>query len=114
ELTFGTMSTNKVRSQYSGATRSSSPTNSIVSSATSRPKRQLDLFHGDDHLDGPCHRSPCMRANSYCRLFARSASFLGVARQSDRVRSDSELSARILGPPAHTRRSGGDTEEQRM
>ncbi|MED6156386.1 hypothetical protein PIB30_013877 [Stylosanthes scabra] len=38
-------------------TRSSSLTNSTVSSATSRPKRHCDLPNEDDHFDGPCPRS---------------------------------------------------------
>ncbi|MED6225516.1 hypothetical protein PIB30_094443, partial [Stylosanthes scabra] len=37
--------------------RSSSLTDSTVSSATSRPKRHCDLPHEDDHSDGPPPRS---------------------------------------------------------
>ncbi|MED6123374.1 hypothetical protein PIB30_048549 [Stylosanthes scabra] len=59
------MSTRRVRSKCSRATHSSSPTDSTISSATSRPKRQHDLPHGDHHFDGPRPRSLCMRANSY-------------------------------------------------
>ncbi|MED6175861.1 hypothetical protein PIB30_082271 [Stylosanthes scabra] len=38
-------------------TRSSSLTDSTVSSATSRPKRHCDLPHEEDHSDGPPPRS---------------------------------------------------------
>ncbi|MED6134772.1 hypothetical protein PIB30_040038 [Stylosanthes scabra] len=72
-------------------TRSSSLTDSAVSSATSRPKRHCDLPHEDGHSDGPCPRSPCMRATVYLHLFARGASSQGVVRQTDRVRSVPEL-----------------------
>ncbi|MED6134418.1 hypothetical protein PIB30_036838 [Stylosanthes scabra] len=45
-------------SRISWVTRSSSLTDSVVSSATPRPKRHCDLPHEDDHSDGPCPRSP--------------------------------------------------------
>ncbi|MED6146741.1 hypothetical protein PIB30_037558 [Stylosanthes scabra] len=67
------------------ATCSSSPTDSTVSSATSRPKRQRDHTHEDEHSDGARPRSPCMRATAYRRLFARGASSQGVVCQTDRV-----------------------------
>ncbi|MED6185840.1 hypothetical protein PIB30_060856 [Stylosanthes scabra] len=57
-------------SRISRATRSSFPTNSTVSSATSRPKRHCDLPHEDDRSNDPCPRSPCMRATTYLHLFA--------------------------------------------
>ncbi|MED6176965.1 hypothetical protein PIB30_093269 [Stylosanthes scabra] len=63
-------------------TRSSSLTDSTVSSATSRPKRHCDLPHEDDHSDGPPPRS-----------------------RTDRVRSVPELPVRIPGSASHTLRS---------
>ncbi|MED6170477.1 hypothetical protein PIB30_031357 [Stylosanthes scabra] len=86
-------------------TRSSSLTDSTVFSATSRPKRHCDLPHEDDHSDGPCPRSPCMRATAYLHLFARGASSQGVVRQTDRVRSVPELPVLIHGSESHTLRS---------
>ncbi|MED6157928.1 hypothetical protein PIB30_027980 [Stylosanthes scabra] len=76
-------------------TRSSSLTDSTVSSATSRPKGHCDLPHEDDHSDGPPPRS----------RFARGASSQGVVRQTDRVRSVPELPVRIHGSASHTLRS---------
>ncbi|MED6147486.1 hypothetical protein PIB30_044457 [Stylosanthes scabra] len=52
------MSTRRERSRIPWATRSSSPTDSTISSATSRPKRQRDHPHGDGYSDGPCPRTP--------------------------------------------------------
>ncbi|MED6140566.1 hypothetical protein PIB30_094441, partial [Stylosanthes scabra] len=52
-------------SRISRATRSSFPTDSTVSSATSRPKRLCELPHEDDRSDGPRPRSPCMIATAY-------------------------------------------------
>ncbi|MED6196895.1 hypothetical protein PIB30_051653 [Stylosanthes scabra] len=63
------MSTRRERSRIPRATRSSSPTNSTISSATSRSKRQRDHPHADGYSDDPCPRTPCMRATSYRRLF---------------------------------------------
>ncbi|MED6173873.1 hypothetical protein PIB30_063767 [Stylosanthes scabra] len=73
------------------ATRSSSPTNSTISSATSRSKRHCDLPHEDDYSNDPRPRSPCMRATAYLHLFAHGASSQGVVRQTDQVRSVPEL-----------------------
>ncbi|MED6182699.1 hypothetical protein PIB30_031120 [Stylosanthes scabra] len=92
-------------SRISWATCSSSPINSTVSSATSRPKRQRDLPHGDDHSDGTRPRSSCMRATAHRRLFAHSASSQGIAHQTDRVLSIPELPIRIHGSPSHMLRS---------
>ncbi|MED6155774.1 hypothetical protein PIB30_008359 [Stylosanthes scabra] len=90
------MSTKKGGSRIPWATRSSSPTDSTISSATSRPKRQRDLPHEDDRSDHPCSRSSCMRATTYRRLFAHDASSQGVVRQTDRE---------IHGSASHTLRS---------
>ncbi|MED6184108.1 hypothetical protein PIB30_044236 [Stylosanthes scabra] len=51
------MSTRRERSRIPRATRSSSPTDSTVSSATSIPKRHCDLPYEDDNSDGPPPRS---------------------------------------------------------
>ncbi|MED6186694.1 hypothetical protein PIB30_069221 [Stylosanthes scabra] len=67
--------------------RSSSLTDSTVSSATSQPKRHCDLPHEDDHSDGPPPRSR------------------GVVRQTDRVRSVLELPVRIHGSASHMLKS---------
>ncbi|MED6108330.1 hypothetical protein PIB30_022920 [Stylosanthes scabra] len=59
------MSTRRERSRIPRATHLSSPTDSTISSATSRPKRQRDHPHGDGYSDGPCPRTLCMRATAY-------------------------------------------------
>ncbi|MED6195948.1 hypothetical protein PIB30_042616 [Stylosanthes scabra] len=92
-------------------TRSSSLTDSTVSSATPRPKRHCDLPHEDDHSDGSRPRSSCMRATAYLHLFARGASSQEVVRQTDRVRSVPELPVLIHGSASHTLRSFVSTSE---
>ncbi|MED6159934.1 hypothetical protein PIB30_046894 [Stylosanthes scabra] len=92
-------------------TRSSSLTDSTVSSATSRPKRHCDLPHEDNHSDGPCPRSPCMRATAYLHLFARGASSQGVVHQTDRVLHVPVLPVRTHGSPSRMLRSGGTKED---
>ncbi|MED6146712.1 hypothetical protein PIB30_037044 [Stylosanthes scabra] len=47
------MTTRRRESRISRATHSSSPTDSTISSTTSRPKRQRDVPHRDDHSDRP-------------------------------------------------------------
>ncbi|MED6151708.1 hypothetical protein PIB30_084974 [Stylosanthes scabra] len=84
------MSTRRGASSIPWATHSSSPTNSIVSSATSQPTRQRDLPHGDNNSVGPRPRS-----------------------QTDRVRSETELPKRIYGSSSRMAR-GYDTNEDKL
>ncbi|MED6226357.1 hypothetical protein PIB30_102911 [Stylosanthes scabra] len=105
------MSTRRERSRIPRATRSSSPTDSTISSATSRPKRQRDHPHGDGYSDGPCPRTPCMRATAYHRLFAHGASSQGVVYQIDRVLPVPVLPVRTHGSPSRMLRSGGTKED---
>ncbi|MED6193260.1 hypothetical protein PIB30_017651 [Stylosanthes scabra] len=105
------MSSERGGSRIPRATCSSSPTDSIVSSATSRPKRQRDHTHEDEHSDGPRPRSSCMRATTYRHLFARGASSQGVVRQTDRVLPAPVLPVRTRGSPSCMLRSGGTMED---
>ncbi|MED6171648.1 hypothetical protein PIB30_042682 [Stylosanthes scabra] len=105
------MSTRRERSRIPRATRSSSPTNSTISSATSRSKRQRDHPHADGYSDDPCPRTPCMRATSYRLLFAHGTSFQGVVHQTDRVLHVPVLPVRTHGSPSRMLRSGGTKED---
>ncbi|MED6121320.1 hypothetical protein PIB30_029063 [Stylosanthes scabra] len=105
------MSTRRERSRIPRATRSSSPTDSTISSATSRPKRQRDHPHGDGYSDGPCPRTPCMRVTTYRCLFAHGASSQGVVYQTDRVLPVSVLPVHTHGSPSRMLRSGGTKED---
>ncbi|MED6171723.1 hypothetical protein PIB30_043440 [Stylosanthes scabra] len=88
------------------------PTNSTISSATSRSKRHCDLPHEDDHSDGPRPRSPCMRVIAYRHLFARGASSQEVIRQTDRVRSVPESPVRIHRSVSNMLRSSVSNSEE--
>ncbi|MED6177222.1 hypothetical protein PIB30_095982 [Stylosanthes scabra] len=99
------MSKRRGRSRIPRVTRSSSPTDSTISFATSRPKRQCDLPHGNNHSNDPRPRSSCMRAIAYCRLLDRDANSQSVARQNNRVCSVPELPVRIHGSPSYMLKS---------
>ncbi|MED6186372.1 hypothetical protein PIB30_066043 [Stylosanthes scabra] len=105
------MSTRRERSRIPRATRSSSPTDSTISSATSRPKRQRDHPRGDGYSDGPCPRTPCMRATAYRRLFAHGASSQGIVYQTDQVLLVPVLPVHTHGSPSRMLRSGGTKED---
>ncbi|MED6188598.1 hypothetical protein PIB30_087424, partial [Stylosanthes scabra] len=65
DIILKTMLTRIGGSRIPWVTRSSSLTDSTVSSATSRPKRHCDLPHEDDHSDGPPPRSRYVSTDPY-------------------------------------------------